>query len=341
LSLKNKIYNRLGLAKYYLDRSQYNNAITIFDTSIGTLNVGDEIINDAASKHLRKIFPLHQFIKLTTHDGISNVGLNRSAIGEHRFICGSNILNSQQIYTQQWNFSLLDFARIEPMILMGVGWANYQKKPSYLTSWLYNNRLEKNFFHSVRDSYTENMLKKIGVKKVLNTSCPTMWDLDEAHCRSIPKSKADNVIFTLTDYRENLEADAYLISQLKSLYKDVYIWIQGSKDLHYFNKFDVALRDNIHIVPPSLYAYDEILTSIQSLDFVGTRLHAGIRALQRGKRTVIIGIDNRAIEKQKDFNIPVVLRENISAELRKVLLSDFDTLITLPQNNIDLWKGQF
>jgi len=341
LSLKNKIYNRLGLAKCYLDRSEYNKAITVFDTSIGTLNVGDEIINDSASSHLRQIFPLHQFIKLTTHDGISNVGLNRSAIGDYRFICGSNILNSQQIYSQQWNFSLLDFMRMEPMTLMGVGWANYQKKPSYLTSWLFNNKLDKKIYHSVRDSYTENMLKSIGVQKVLNTSCPTMWDLTEAHCKSIPKTKGDNVILTLTDYREDLEADSYLISELKFLYKDVYIWIQGSKDLNYFNKINQDLRDTIQVVPPSLAAYDSVLNSVESLDFVGTRLHAGIRALQKGKRTIIIGIDNRAIEKQKDFNIPVVLRKNIRHELQNNILSDFETKIIIPQKNIETWKRQF
>lgn len=341
MNLKNKIYNRLGIAKYYVDRSEYNKAITVFDTSIGSLNVGDEIINDSASRHLRGIFPSYQFIKLTTHDGISNVGLNRSSIGEHRFVCGSNILNSQQIYSQQWNFDLLDFLRIDPLILMGVGWANYQKKPSSMTSWLFNKKLDKNYFHSVRDSYTESMLSSIGIKKILNTACPTMWDLDAEHCRAIPVEKAENVIITLTDYRENIEADSYLIAELKKIYNNVYIWIQGSKDSFYYKKIDERIRDGVIIIPPNLAAYDAILESVSSLDFVGTRLHAGIRALQKGKRSVIIGVDNRAIEKQKDFNIPVILRKDLNSELNNKIQSDFETKIVIPHKNIEMWKGQF
>ena len=49
----------------------------------------------------------------------------------------------------------------------------------------------------------------------------------------------------------------------------------------------------------------------ENIDYVGTRLHAGIRALQHKKRTIIIGIDNRAIEKAKDFNLTVIDRKNI------------------------------
>jgi hypothetical protein len=42
------------------------------------------------------------------------------------------------------------------------------------------------------------------------------------------------------------------------------------------------------------------------VDFVGARLHGGIRALQRGRRTLTIALDNRAREIAGDTGMPVV-----------------------------------
>ncbi len=341
MEVKNKILNRLGLSKLHFDKTCFNDAIAVFDTSIGTMNVGDEIINDSAKKWLKEVFPTKQFINLSTHDGISNVGLNRSSVGSYRFICGSNILNSNLLTSQQWNFSPLDFLRIEPLSLMGVGWSNYQKKPTKYTKWVYNNCLEKNVTHSVRDNYSLNMLNSIGVKNVLNTACPTMWGLTESHCKGIPMEKGENVIFTLTDYRADLKKDSQLIKILNSNYEKVYFWIQGSKDLSYFNQLDKNLTKHVIQVAPRLDAYDAILDSNETLDFVGTRLHAGIRALQKNRRAIILGVDNRAIEKQKDFNLPVVLRENIDDDLAHKIKSAFQTNIRIPEESIDKWLRQF
>jgi hypothetical protein len=341
LNVKNKILNRLGLSKLHINTENYNNSIAVFDTSIGTMNVGDEIINDSAKKWLKAIFPHDQFINLATHVGISNVGINRANVGRHRFVCGSNILNSNLFLSQQWDFSPLDFLKIEPLTLMGVGWSNYQKKPSIYTKWLYNNRLDSSLIHSVRDSYTEKMLKSVGVNNVINTACPTMWGLTSHHCQQVPKEKADNVIFTLTDYRPDLLADTSLITILNASYKKVYFWVQGSQDLSYFNKLSKELTQDIEVVAPRLDAYDMILEQSDSIDFVGTRLHAGIRALQKGRRAIIIGVDNRAIEKKKDFNLPVVLRKDINSELKSMINNDFFTQIYIPEDNITKWMRQF
>ncbi|MBH0048908.1 polysaccharide pyruvyl transferase family protein [Pseudoalteromonas sp. SWYJZ19] len=341
MSVKSKVLNRLGLSKVYFDKTKFNNSITVFDTSIGTMNVGDEIINDSAKKWLKYLFSNEQFINLSTHDGISNVGINRSSTSDYRFVCGSNILNSNLLTSQQWNFSPFDFLRIEPLTLMGVGWSNYQKKPSSYTKWIYNNRLEKDIIHSVRDSYSLSMLNTIGVKNVINTSCPTMWGLTESHCKKIPQEQAENVVFTLTDYRADLIKDSELIKILISNYKSVYFWIQGSRDLSYFNQLDKNLTKHVILVAPRLDAYDVILDSSESLDFVGTRLHAGIRAMQKGRRAIILGVDNRAIEKQKDFNLPVVLRENIQKELTNKIKSNFPTNVRIPEESINKWMEQF
>jgi len=77
-----------------------------------------------------------------------------------------------------------------------------------------------------------------------------------------------------------------------------------------------------------------------SLDYVGTRLHAGIRALQKSRRTIIIGIDNRSLEKAKDFDITVVERKNLNG-LKSRIKKPFTTRIKLPKKEIQRWKSQF
>lgn len=83
----------------------------------------------------------------------------------------------------------------------------------------------------VRDEHTEEMLRSAGVKNVLNTACATMWGLTKSHCNAVPKLKSNAVVFTLTDYRMNREADEKLVSILLKHYETVYFWPQGTKDL--------------------------------------------------------------------------------------------------------------
>jgi hypothetical protein len=58
------------------------------------------------------------------------------------------------------------------------------------------------------------------------------------------------------------------------------------------------------------------------------------------RRTIIIGIDNRAIEMKKDFNLPIVEEKDISS-LEALINSDFNTEINIPVKNIEIWKNQF
>jgi len=69
-------------------------------------------------------------------------------------------------------------------------------------------------------------------------------------------------------------------------------------------------------------------------------LHAGIRAMQKKRRTIILGIDNRAFEKAKDFNISVCPRDDLQ-KLESLIKSNLSTQIKLPTKNINRWKAQF
>lgn len=314
--------------------------ITVLDTSIATQNIGDEIIMDAVYTELHDIFKEEMFLKIPTHEiiGLSSLSLLRNS--EFGVVGGSNILSSAMNKYRQWKIYLTQSFLIKnKVLLLGVGWRNYQKKPNLFTRKLLKNLLSKELIHSVRDNYTETKLKDEGFENVLNTSCPTMWRLTPEHCAQIPQKKSNTVIFTLTDYSKGIELDTFFVNLLLSNYDNVYYWVQSRKDLIYLNELDVD-KTNINIIPPTLHAYTQFLQDTDC-DYVGTRLHGGIRALQFKKRTIIIGVDNRAIEKKKDFNLAVIERKDNIAELEKKIQSEFKTEINIPLHNIIKWKQQF
>ena len=96
---------------------------------------------------------------------------------------------------------------------------------------------------------------------------------------------------------------------------------------------------DMRIITPSLKAYDQLLRDVHP-DFIGTRLHGGIRALQHSCRALIIGIDNRATELAKDINLPVVAMDD-PENLSMALKNGWEISVTLPEKNIATWKSQF
>ena len=87
-------------------------------------------------------------------------------------------------------------------------------------------------------------------------------------------------------------------------------------------------------------SYTHLFLLNQDTDFVGTRLHGGMRAMQMGRRTIIIAIDNRATELQKDFGIPVIQESDID-QLDDMICGKWETRIELPTDNIRAFMEQF
>lgn len=312
--------------------------ITLFDTAVCTENLGDFIIMDAVRNHINEMFPEAMVLHTATHEKISLPTYSMVKQCDLSFVGGTNLMSSNMNSYNQWKINVIDSLFLKDIVLMGVGWWQYQKDPNIYTRYLLKSVLNHDLMHSVRDSYTETMLRKAGFNNVINTSCATMWCLDEMHCKAIPTSKAENVIATLTDYNRDAKNDLAVIELLSKSYKKVYIWPQGSGDIDYINQLN--LSKFAEILPPKLEAYNAILENEESIDFVGTRLHAGVRALQNKRRTIILGIDNRAFEKAKDFNVTVCPRDDLT-KLKQLIKSNFETQINLPTENIAHWKSQF
>lgn len=334
----NNLVMRMGFNKYIGDFSSYENLICFYNTSVSSLNVGDEIINASGLEQLSHVFEFKQFYHMSTHAGTKSIGIHHANLCKERIVCGSNLLCDTMFRSANWELSPLDIIKMRTVILMGVGWNKYGAQTSKTTAFFYRKLLaDGNTMHSVRDDYTKAKLSSIGVNNVLNTGCPTMWKLNEEHCASIKKNKSDKVVFTLTDYDKDLKNDSLLVELLLQSYDQVYFWPQGSGDLEYFNQMNFS---NIEIIPPRLKEYDELLKK-GDIDFVGTRLHGGIRALQFGCRALIVAFDNRAIEKSKDFNLPIIHRDRIAEELKSKLKENSTIDIKINEKEIEQWKHQF
>ena len=313
------------------------NLFILFDTSIGSTNLGDLIIMDAIRSYLPKIVSDSQVVRLPTHLPLSREGryLSKKSVGS--LVGGTNLLTSNYFSYRQWKVGLRDLISLNHSILCGVGWWQYQKAPDIITKLMLRRILSKQRIHSVRDNYTKKQLLSIGIKNVVNTGCPTIWNLNKVHCSEIPTSKSSRVIFTLTDYLADSKRDTYFVKKLLKSYTSVTFWPQGSRDLQYIN--ELGFKDSVDILEPNLHSFNSFL-EMDNVDYVGTRLHGGIRALQLKNRSLIIGIDNRSLEKAKDFNLPVLARDNIE-NLDEMIESEININLNLPEENIKYWLSQF
>nr|BCB22808.1 polysaccharide pyruvyl transferase family protein [Erysipelothrix tonsillarum] len=321
----------------------------IFDPSYGTLNMGDLIIVESALEELNPIIcndfnvrvsshvPLYHFYQNFTR----NIYKEPLKTAKRKFILGSNLLFKDFFLTRKrpWNIHFLTSKSITDVILVGVGSNGNNKRSSWYTKQLYKKILNKELSHSVRDHNTYDYVTNVLGLKAINTGCPTMWNLTKNHCLTIPTEKSNNAIFTLTDYARDKDRDIYMINTLLSLYKKVYFWPQGSEDANYLNELNVD-HTKINIISSNIIDYKNILCQ-GDLDYVGSRLHGGIYALKNKIRTIIIAVDDRALNKKIDYNLPVIKREDIEENLVELITNSRETDIRIDEEAINEWKAQF
>lgn len=309
--------------------------VVMLDVSIGSKNVGDEIIADAVERVIMEIAPSSHLIRLPTHLPLGIPGLRLIRKAKLVFVGGSNLLSSNMLKYSQWKISVLDSTVLQNAVLLGTGWWQYQRGPDRYTRTLLKRVLSSTAPHVVRDSYSAKMLESLGILDVRNLSCPTTWFIDVEAVAAARLTPRDRVITTVTDYKPNVTRDNAMLEALRRRYRTRYLWLQGSEDYRYIaENLDVG---GFTIVPPSLACYDAILR--EGCDYVGTRLHAGIRAMQYGCYAQIIPVDNRAIEMGRDFNLPLVTFATAD-ELHSKLIARQTVNITLPTEEIAAWKRE-
>lgn len=314
-----------------------NKNFAFFNTAINSDNIGDQIIVENCQKQILscdssfidvKNYPTHTYLSKTEEKELKRIG--------NKIFFGTNMLSGNILSYGLWKIGN-NLTPYLGTVLMGVGYDSKSLKSDFSSRLFFRTILSKKYVHSVRDSFSEKKLKSMGIKNVLNTCCPTMWGLTPEHCKNIPQEKSDKVISTITDYLQDFENDKKMLDILTECYDTVYLWLQGDGDKEYLNK--LGYSDKVIIIDNNLKAYDNVLEN-KNVDYVGTRLHAGIRALSYKRRSLIISIDNRAECIASDTGLPILKRKDI-CELKDIITGKIQTAIKLPVKNIETWKAQF
>ena len=140
----------------------------------------------------------------------------------------------------------------------------------------------------------------------------------------------------MTDYKKSAEQDNQIVETLKKNYKKLYFWLQGAHDFEYLQS--VADTDGIEIIEPSVEAYEKVLE--KDVDYVGTRLHAGIYAMRHKKRSIILRVDKRMDSMAQCIPDNCISRSEIS-KLGEMIQSEIDTKVNIDFDAVRQWKGQF
>ncbi|MDO4492011.1 MAG: polysaccharide pyruvyl transferase family protein [Lachnospiraceae bacterium] len=323
------------------------NNILLLDTSIGSVNQGDEIINLSIQKNWKSLFLDNYVMRLASHTPLYTplqafLYKKRLSVfnnADYKFLCGTNALYTNMLRPlPNWNINLFNCGLAKGTVCLGAGIGMNSKKVNWYTRALFNKVLSHDYVHSVRDERTKEFLESLGFKAE-NTGCPTLWGLTPEHCSRIPAKKGERVVFTLTYYNRDEKNDTAMIDILLKNYSEVYFWPQCYKDLEYLHSLTQSER--ITVITPNVAGYDAVL-NVPGTDYVGNRLHGGIFALQHGCRAIIIAIDHRAIQMNENYSFECMGREDIPDSLEQRLNEEWETAISgLDFEKIEKWKSQF
>lgn len=282
---------------------------------VSSWNLGDHVIGDAVVSILHDIGVLPT-LELSTHARPKPGHLRRVLTLDKLIFGGTNALSSSMLRRRGLTADLVLLYR-HKVVLMGVGWAGYQHDPAGYARWLWETVLDPTALHSVRDEYSADKLTALGLRAI-NTGCPSTWTLGSVG-GGLPY-RIDRAVVTVTDYAKDPELDTRWIRLVADRVNTIEFQPMSAGDNEYLVE---GLRIRRELVRPLRLASLNAALSEPGVLYVGTRLHAGIRALQMGCPTVILAVDNRASEMSVGTGLPIVPRSNtrMVSEVLESLLS--------------------
>lgn len=335
--------------------------ICLFDPGFKSPNLGDLVIQQAVKREIANIFEDYEIISIPTHSYPAQKDIDLALSCSLILVGGSNLIDSRMNEYKQWRVSLRQKIQLGRAVLFGVGWRKYQDAPNLYSKISLKAVLSNKLLHSVRDEYTKMQLQKAGIENVINTGCPTMWPLASIKSEEIPHEKAENVLVMLTDYKKEPELDKKLLELVLTKYKKVFVWPQGGGDMNYvlnlisdmglpvavlgaarqdFSSIAADTMFPVIMINRSLAAFEEFLSSQVAFDYIGTRLHGGIKCLIARKRSLILEIDNRAKEISLSTGLPTSQRADFSY-INQWIDGPSSTNIRIDVDSINSWKSQF
>ena len=306
--------------------------IVVFDPAYETQNAGDQIISAAAQK-----IPglgLNDVERVTTHRLLNSKERKLVSDADMVILSGTNALSSRMEKFGQWLIDPdLALRMRNKLLLLGVGWWQYQQPPNAYTRVLLRQLLTNKMTHSCRDQYTSDRISALGVNNLM-TGCPTMWDL-APDCQA-PLGRNSRAVITVTDYKQSTpDVDQRWIAVVKEKYAEVDLVGMGPGDESYFNRLGISG------VTWRGLGTDVLDISLPGADFVGTRLHAGVRSLQIGQPSLILAVDNRAREISRTTGLNVVDRSDTLGTYRAIHGETAPRELTMDRAAIDRWLREF
>jgi polysaccharide pyruvyl transferase WcaK-like protein len=310
--------------------------VHLLDTSVSSGNKGDDIIVDCAKRQLMTVIGDAFISTSSSHDGLGRYSRRLVAGADLLFLLGSNALSADYRGSKfHWRVLWRDLSLLRgKVVLVGVGAHKTVDKVDWAQKVFLRHILSRDHVHSVRDRDAGRILDACGLD-YLNTSCPTLWDY--RGFRHSVRRNPKTVCFTLTAAKPH-PSDAIVLRRLHATYERVHFWPQQKEDLAYL--WSIAGDVAIHSIPGNLVAFDDFLDR-ERPDYVGTRLHGGIRALSRGCRTLIISIDNRARAMGAETGLPTIERERVEEDLAMRLDRDEAPVFNVDHSRIETFLNQF
>lgn len=307
-----------------------------------SINLGDLIIGAKVRGVIQEIFPDAALTEFSTHSSPTLSEMDCIQKGDLILVGGTNLLSSSVQEYNQWKLGETPHIYLTPpldnVVLCGTGWWQYQGPPDTVSRYFYRRLLSSNIPHSVRDSYTAAKMREMGIDNVINTSCPTLWDLDGYV--NIKTSTHKKCLTCFTDYRPDQEANNTLLEILLAYYPEgITIFPQGDHDIRDVKNLDIFKRNQgkIELLPHDISLFFKRVAR-KDADYIGTRLHAGAYCMANGLDSLILGVDNRSLEISKDINLPVVQRSDFQSLKRWLDRERIFDPVRLPLSNIKEWK---
>jgi len=307
-----------------------------------SINLGDLIIGAKVTEIIKELFPYAILREFSTHSIPFQDELESIQQADLVVVGGTNLLSSSVQNYNQWKLGATPQIYLTPplvdVVLCGVGWWQYQEKPDTVSQHFYRQILSNSTFHSVRDSYTANKMREMGLDNVINTSCPTLWSLDGY--KNIKTNSHKKCLTCFTDYRPDQEANNTLLEILLAHYPDgITVFPQGDHDIRDIGSLKIFIehQDKIEVLPHDISLFFKRVAQ-NDADYVGTRLHAGAYCMAQGLESLIIGVDNRSIEINKDINLPVVERNDFQSLERWLEGKRIFDPVKIPLQGIEEWK---
>ncbi len=160
----------------YLD-ALYKN-IGILNPTIRSKYLGDQIIYESLYKYLREIYMQDLITNFPTQIYTLFDALVLMRKMDLISITGTNLLSSNLETINKWKIHKANKIFIKyRVVLFGCGWLKYHGNVDRYKSDIYTSVLNNDLLHSARDQYTVDKLNSIGIKNVVDTTCPTLWCL--------------------------------------------------------------------------------------------------------------------------------------------------------------------